>query len=440
MAQRPPEASVAAMSTKRTVDLDSARRDGTSYVVGGALLAALAAYGFQLAGGRALGTDAFAPITVLWTLQFLVFTIVLLPIEQLTVRRLAMDPGHPLRHDLPLIGSVIGVTALLVTAVMYASRDQQLGGESVHVLQAGLMVIGYGVFAFGRGRFGGKRQFRQYGLATAGESMFRLAVAIAVLAIAASAVGLGWSMVAAPWIILLFRPFAEGGELREPVDAPSAGGFLAGFILGNAASHTILAAGPLVVAGLGGSAEAVSIFFVTLILVRAPLTLSYGLLSRLLQPMARLVAEGRAAVLGLWAKRTVAVGVVMLIPAYFVGRFVVPAVVELLFGAEFRPSPQLGGLITMGVTAAIASLVTAQTLVARGQTSRLAVAWIVALAAAALAIAVGSAEPEIRVGIAFVVGQVVALIGIGIIAAFDTAVDSPEPDFADGPGPASEIL
>jgi O-antigen/teichoic acid export membrane protein len=428
------------MSSKRTVDLDSARRDGTSYVVGGALLGALAAYGFQLAGGRALGTDEFAPITVLWTLQFLVFTIVLLPVEQLTVRRLGIDPAHPLRWDLPLIGSVVGVTAVLVTVVMYLARDQQLEGETVHALQAGLIVIGYGVFAFGRGRFGGKRQFRQYGLATAGESILRLAIAIVVLAIAASAIGLGWSMVAAPWIILLFRPFAEGGEPSQPVDAPGAGGFLAAFILGNAASHTILAAGPLVVAGLGGTSEAVSIFFVTLILVRAPLTLSYGLLSRLLQPMAHLVAEGRAAVLGLWAKRIVAVGVVMLIPAYAVGRLVVPSVVELLFGAEFRPSPQLGGLITMGVTAAIASLVTAQTLVARGQTSRLAVAWIVALAAAALAIAISSAEPEIRVGIGFLVGQVVALVGVGVIAVLDTSVDSPEPGFADGPGPASEIL
>jgi O-antigen/teichoic acid export membrane protein len=428
------------MSSKRTVDLDSARRDGTSYVVGGALLAALAAYGFQLAGGRALGTDEFAPITVLWTLQFLVFTIVLLPVEQLTVRRLGIDPAHPLRHDLPLIGSVVGVTAVLVTVVMYLARDQQLEGETVHALQAGLIVIGYGVFAFGRGRFGGKRQFRQYGLATAGESMFRLAIAIVVLAIAASAVGLGWSMVAAPWIIMLLRPFSEDGEPEAPVDAPSAGGFLAAFIVGNAASHTILAAGPLVVAGLGGTSEAVSIFFVTLILVRAPLTFSYGLLSRLLQPMASLVAEGRGAVLGLWAKRIVAIGVVMLIPAYAVGRLVVPSVVELLFGAEFRPSPQLGGLITMGVTAAIASLVTAQTLVARGQTTRLAVAWIVALAAAALAVVVSSAEPDIRVGIGFLVGQVVALVGVGIIAALDTSVDSPEPGFADGPGPAGEIL
>jgi O-antigen/teichoic acid export membrane protein len=184
----------------------------------------------------------------------------------------------------------------------------------------------------------------------------------------------------------------------------------------------------------------VSVFFITLILGRAPLTFSYGLLSRLLQPMARLVAEGRAAVLGLWAKRILAVGVVMLIPAYIVGRLVVPQVVELLFGADFRPSPGLGGLIAAGVTAAIASLVAAQTLVARGQTSRLAVAWIVALAAAALAIAVSSAEPDIRVGIGFLIGQVVALVGVGVIAALDTSVDSPEPGFADGPGPAGEIL
>ena len=94
----------------------------------------------------------------------------------------------------------------------------------------------------------------------------------------------------------------------------------------------------------------------------------------------------------------------------------------------------------MGVTAAIASLVTAQTLVARGQTSRLAVAWMVALAAAGLAIAVGSAEPDIRVGAAFLVGQIVALVGVGIIAVLGGTADATEPGFADGPGPAQEIL
>jgi len=62
-------------------------------------------------------------------------------------------------------------------------RGMFTGGKRYHswlLFLAGLMVIGYGVFAFGRGRFGGKRQFRQYGLATAGESMLRLAIAIVV--------------------------------------------------------------------------------------------------------------------------------------------------------------------------------------------------------------------------------------------------------------------
>ena len=44
---------------------------GTGHMIVGTLVAALAAYLFQLIVGRSLGPTVFAPITVLWTIQFL---------------------------------------------------------------------------------------------------------------------------------------------------------------------------------------------------------------------------------------------------------------------------------------------------------------------------------------------------------------------------------
>jgi O-antigen/teichoic acid export membrane protein len=57
----------------------SLRGSGTAYMIVGTFVAAVAAYLFQLVVGRSLGPTEFAPVTVLWTIQFLVFTTVSCP-------------------------------------------------------------------------------------------------------------------------------------------------------------------------------------------------------------------------------------------------------------------------------------------------------------------------------------------------------------------------
>ncbi len=386
--------------------------DGTTTMVAGALVGALGAYAFQLVGGRVLGSEEFAPIAVLWTVQFLVFTIVLIPVEQLTIRRLAVFPDHPLSQDLPLLSGTVLVTAAAVTGALLVWRDQILEGEVIHALQGGLIVVGYGILAFGRGRLAGMTDYRSYGIATGSESVFRLVLAIPILALAASSSALAWSMVAAPLVIFFWRPFRRVRAGGEAVQAPGAGGFLANFVLANGASNVILAAGPLVVSALGAPPEMVSAFFVRLILLRAPFTLAYGLVARILSPMSRLVAEGRDERLHVWARRILIAGLGVSLAGGLVGRWLGPWIVQLMFGAEFRPTPTVASLIVAGVGAALASLAVTQLLVARGQTGRLAAAWLTALAAAAVAIVVSSGLPDVRVGIGFLVGQAVALAGI----------------------------
>ncbi|MDH3425178.1 MAG: hypothetical protein OEM22_00765 [Acidimicrobiia bacterium] len=389
------------------------RGDGTVGMVVGVVVAALMAYLFQLVGGRALGKIEFEPIAQLWTIHFLAFAIVLLPIEQLTIRRLAISPSHPLRQDLPLLAGTVGVAAVAVSVVLYAGRDQLLSGEGVHALQAGLIVLGYGVFAFGRGRLAGSMQYRNYGFATAGESTLRFIVLLAVLAAAPRSVPVGWAMVTGFLVIFAWRPFRIVRD-DEPHTAPSAAKFLGSYVVANGASNIVLAAGPIVVKAMDAAPGVSSVFFFTLILMRAPLTLGYSLVARILHPMSRAVAEGHGRALHVWGRRIVVFGLIMAAAGYGVGRVLGPVAVELLFGAEFRPSSALAGLIVAGVAASMASLAATQILVARGHTGFLAVAWVVALAAAALAIVVASGDPDIRVGVGFLVGQVTALSAISV--------------------------
>ena len=385
---------------------------GTPVMIAGAVLGAFGVYAFQLLGGRVLGEVEFAPIANLWTLQFLVVTIVLFPIEQLTIRRIAMRPDHPLRADLPMLIGVVGVTAAVVGGVLFAYRDQLLDGEQVHALQGALLVLGYGAFAFGRGRLAGRLDFRQYGLTTGSEAMNRLLLGAVFLAIAANSVSLGWSMVLAPIVILYWRPFRHIGRREPHATVVGAGGFLTGYVIANGASNIILAAGPLVVDALGATNAVVSQFFFTLILLRAPFTFAYSLIARVLAPMARLVAQGRSRELsrfvGLVAGGAVAVSVVGAV----VGRWVGPWAVNLLF--DVRPDDQVAALIVAGIGAAFGSLVLTQILVARGHTARLAAAWVIALGAAAAAVTFASGAPDVRVAFGFVMGQAVALAGLTV--------------------------
>ncbi len=376
-------------------------------MLAGAAVGALAVYAFQLLGGRVLGEVEFAPIANLWTLQFLVVTVVLFPIEQLTIRRIAMRPDHPLRHDLPMLVGVVGVTAAIITALLLAYRDQILDGEMVHVVQGGILVLGYGMFAFGRGRLAGRLDFRHYGFTTGSEGLSRLLLAAVFLAVASSSASLGWSMVLAPLVILAWQPFRHIGA-KDPHLAPEgAGGFLAGYVVANGASNIILASGPLVVDALGAPNAVVSQFFFTLILLRAPFTFAYSLIARVLAPMARLVAEGRSRELSRFVGAIVGGAALVSVIGGIVGQWVGPWAVRLLF--DVTPDSTVAALIVSGIGAAFGSLVLTQILVARGQTGRLAVAWVAALVAAAVTVAVASGDPDLRVALGFVVGQAVAL-------------------------------
>src|SRR4026209_410184 len=68
-------------------------RDGTAWLLIGSLPAGVLAYVFQVIGGRVLGSEAFAPIATLWTLQYVVMAILLFAIEQYEGRAVGAAGG-----------------------------------------------------------------------------------------------------------------------------------------------------------------------------------------------------------------------------------------------------------------------------------------------------------------------------------------------------------
>jgi O-antigen/teichoic acid export membrane protein len=384
---------------------------GTTYMVVSTLLAAIAAYLFQLIAGRALGPTEFAPITVLWTIQFLVFTTVFMPMEQLTIRRLnaAVPAAAPWPIYLILIGASIALSVLFGLMTL----DRLFAGQAWYLATLAALITGYGGFALGRGYLAGRLRYRDYGASTFAESALRLALAGGLLAAGVGALGLAWTLVAGSLVIWLWRPFRGERTRDRGIDKESGtAGVLATFITANAASQTIVAAGPLVVGAMGAPAREVSVFFETFLFFRAPLTVAYSLIARVLPPFTRMVEQGNLTVVRRWALRMAAVGAALSAAGYGIGLLIGAEVVEFMLGSEFRPSDQLAALAASGVALATLALFAQQMLIAMRATGRLAAAWLAALVIAAFMVWPGGADVSVRVGRAFLAGEVAALAGL----------------------------
>jgi len=134
------------------------RAPGTGHMVAGSLFGAVGAYLFQLVGGRALGTEAFAPISVLWTVFFILATVVLVPLEQYITREASLGK-RVLRTNLAPIISVTAAAAAVGGIFALVTRESLFGGEVVFAFQLALLMAGYSVLLVGKGVLAGHRHF-----------------------------------------------------------------------------------------------------------------------------------------------------------------------------------------------------------------------------------------------------------------------------------------
>jgi O-antigen/teichoic acid export membrane protein len=385
----------------------------------GTTVSAVGAYLFQVIGGRALGAEAFAPVSVMWTVLFLGFTVFLIPVEQMVIRRLVLAAGRPR----PLAGATTSIVAVLggatVLAVGFAvfAKGSLLGGDAGYVPVAAVMFLGHGALALGRGYLAGSHRFFEYGLLVALDALGKV-IGAAVVALAGwGPVALSWALVLSPIVVFAVRPFRHPPTSSVGEQPPESElRFIAGFLVATAASQTVLGAGPLVVGALGASSAAISVFFVTTTLFRGPMSAAYNLIARLLPGTTMRAAAGDDAMLDRWVWRILFGGLGTGIVAGIVGAVFGPLAVRVLYGAEFTPSHWLAGLAAAGVIAGVAGLATTQILVGRGDTTRMAVVWVIALALAAGYIVAVDGDPTLRVAAAFCVGEAAALVGLSVAA------------------------
>lgn len=398
---------------------DTARsNDGTWMIALGAVIASLGAYVFQIVGGRSLGDDGFAPVAAVWTIGFLVYTIVMLPVEQMTTRTVtlrageALDPGT--RRQIAITLS-IGVAAGILVAVF--GIDQFFEGSPSFVGAIVLLMFARALMTVARGVMAGRRRFAAYGTTMMLEAFALIGLGILF---AAADVGSFWfalSLGAAPLTLLLVRPYlVRTYPDRAPLELPEATGQLQLLVVAAALSQVILAGGPLVVSLVGGSASEVSIYFMTFTLLRGPITASYPLATRFLAAMTTALSDNKPEELHKWAGRLAGFGGTAALVAGVAAYAILPPIIQVLYGSEFRPSSLVGGLGGAGAVAALVVLFVTQIVIARGRTRDLAIGWIIAAVVAAAVLFISGADPLTRVAYAFTAGELTALAVISLTA------------------------
>jgi O-antigen/teichoic acid export membrane protein len=248
------------------------------------------------------------------------------------------------------------------------------------------------------------------------ETVVRLVAGIVAIQLVASAESLGWAMVLGGFAVVGMRWWRhDTGESRAP--AAPASKFLGGYVGGTAASQLLLAGAPIAVAALGADPAVVSVIFVTFTLYRAPLTLIFSLQGRILPYLVGVAGSEDNARLGRYARLVVVIGGGLSALGGIVGWLVGPQVVSVLYGDAFAPAAAVAAFAAAGVMAAATAQIASQVLVAEARTSRLASAWFGGLMIGLVALFVIGGAPEFRVALAFLIGEVVALLLMAVFAA-----------------------
>ncbi|HZV75021.1 MAG TPA: hypothetical protein VFF79_14995 [Conexibacter sp.] len=275
-----------------------------------------------------LGSKAYGQVSLLWSVMYVILSVIYRPIEQLLSRTIADRrarglEGHPLR-----VPATIQLTfALLFLAIALALRPQiethLFGGSSVLYWILVVGVLAYGGSYFARGWLAGHQRFGLYGGLVFLESTSRLLFAVAAtIGITAGQSAIAVGMAVAPFVSLVVVPFAfgrvtHGGASAALRNAPTLDAAAEGpahaeieEAVGDLSIHrgsqfaiavfaimlseqALMNAAVLIVNAKAGAALAGFVFNV-LMIVRAPLQLFQAIQTSILPHLAGLEARGSA--------------------------------------------------------------------------------------------------------------------------------------------------
>jgi O-antigen/teichoic acid export membrane protein len=254
----------------------------------------------------ALDDVDYKHISLLWSVLFVIVSVIYRPIEQLLSRTIAgrrargLHSGHPIRT--PLLIQAGFASAFLVVALALRTTIENRLFDGVSALYWVLVVGGlaYAASYFARGWLAGHQWFGLYGGLVFMEASSRLLFAVAVavgIASGQSVVAMG--MAAAPFVSLVVVPLAFARHPRvsaapepdeEELDLARGGRFAVAVLAIMAAEQTLLNAGVLTANATASDSAVAGYVFNALLIARAPLQLFQAIQGSLLPHLAGLEA------------------------------------------------------------------------------------------------------------------------------------------------------
>ncbi len=291
---------------------------GRSYARHARLLtAAMATTGLMTAAYFVVASHVLGPVEakrvdLVWSIMWVVISVIYRPIEQLLSRTIADRRArglgsHPLQTAVTLQGTFAVIFVGIALILHHLLRYHVLDGSSALYWVLVFGVLFYAMSYFARGWLAGHQYFGLYGLLVMLESLSRLLFALAVLigiASGQSAVAIG--IAAAPFVSLVVVPLAfrrhpeqeakdRAAERNEKSTARESTGFAISVAAIMLAEQTLLNASVITVDATAANAALAGIVFNVLLIARAPLQLFQAIQTSLLPQLAKLEAtEGHA--------------------------------------------------------------------------------------------------------------------------------------------------
>ena len=384
------------MTTRRYPIVDRLP-EGTVAVGGGLLVNGLAAYAFITLASRDLGPEAYTPVGLLWALSFLLGPGFFQPLEQEVARIVAARSDRrigPVVRTAGCVGaSMVGLLGVLALLLGDRIRHDLFDGHGLLLVGLILVLVGLGIGHLVRGVLAGLGRFGGYARYFIGDGLGRLVVALVLVATAGGVGAYGLAVGLAPFIGVALA-LAGQRELSLEGPAEPVGAFsraLGALLVASVATALVLNMSPLAVEVLAGpdQADDPGRFLNALLIARVPLFFFQAVQASLLPRLSALVGAGRFDEVVHVFRRLLCLvvgigGVAVAVCALFGAR-----IVELAFGADFAVERQDMVLLAGSSAVLMVALSFAQALMACRAQGRMALAWVLGLAAFPLVVALG---------------------------------------------------
>jgi O-antigen/teichoic acid export membrane protein len=366
--------------------------------------AGLLTYGFFAIASHSLSPDDYGLIVVMWSIVFIVVSVLFRPVEQLASRTIAEleTRGEHIGHAMRVAGSIQLGLALLFVIAAFALRDvledELLEGNSFLFYAMIGSVLAFGGSFFARGFLAGERRFGLFSLLLIIDSSARLAFSLAVaIGIAEGMDPIALGVVAGPTLSLLVVPLAlRTPRPRVPAPpvaaedgaAPGMGtpaftlthgaGFAAAVLLIMLSEQVFLSSGALFARAEEGAAAA-GFMFNILMVARAPVVLFQAVASSLLPHLTRLRAKGDESsddAFRLSVRLTILVIAALSALLSLLLLAAGPDLMQIAFGDKFTYDREGLVIVAVGMGFYLSAATLNQAALAQGQARRAAACWV----------------------------------------------------------------